>query len=102
MILKEKIKEIWTIKHKGNPFGPWVTHNPPPLPGSDEIFQTQKVPDINPIILKEKYKEIRTKNTKETHLTPEWHTKTPWGGSDKIFQTQNLLDIIHMILKEKN
>ena len=38
MILKEKIKEIRTKKHKGNPFGPWVTLKDPPGEAQMKIF----------------------------------------------------------------
>ena len=41
-ILKEKNKEIRTKKHKGNPFGPWVTPKDPPWEGSDEICSNSK------------------------------------------------------------
>ena len=53
MILKEKIKKIRTKKHKGNPFGPWVTLKDP-LGEAKMKYQTQNVLDINHMILKEK------------------------------------------------
>ena len=63
---------------------------------------TQNVPDIIPMILKYKFKEIRLEKHKRSTFGP-WVTlkDPPWDAQMKSFQNQNMPDIIRMILKEK-
>ena len=67
-----------------------------------KIFQTQNVPDIIPMILKEKNKEIRPEKHEGNTFYPWVILQDPLGEAQmKIFQTQTVPDIIPMILKEK-
>ena len=85
MILIEKIKEIRTKKHKGNPFGPWVTLKDPPGEAQINFFQTQNVLDIIHVILKEKIKEIWIKKHKGNPFGPWVTLKDPHGEAQMKF-----------------
>ena len=85
MILKEKYKKILPQKYKGNSFCPWVTLIDPPVKAQMKLFQTQNVPDIIPMILKDEYKKFEQKH--EGNQFCPWVTlkDIPWGGSDEFF-----------------
>ena len=79
MILKEKIKEIRTKKHKGKPFCPWVTLEDPPGEAQMNFFRTQNVPDMILIIclmiLHKNNSHLSSNFMIIAHLTPGGHEK---------------------------